>query len=57
MYLGGAAACVGVSRTGVLEGASPNHRPHFTKAAFWVSVAQLVVAILALVVSVVTLCK
>jgi hypothetical protein len=28
-----------------------------TKAAFWVSVAQLVVAILALVVSVVALCK
>jgi hypothetical protein len=28
-----------------------------TKAAFWVSVAQLVVAILALVVSIVALCK
>jgi hypothetical protein len=28
-----------------------------TKAAFWVSVAQLVVAILALAVSIVALCK
>ena len=33
------------------------NRRTMTKAAFWVSVAQLVVATLALVVSIVALCK